>query len=188
MCCRWCIGVVVADLRLMLADTGVRLKRELIQLKIRVLVFVWRDHNRVCIPVLFLLVCITISQLYCLFSFWGEPGLWQLLLVTFYIVAVILSHTHLSVCSVMLTLRAFPRATPPLLPIPFPSRLCLDNMKIQNIISKTQRHSQVGEKSSVSIALHYRPFVLRLLIMLNVVTYICDRVRGNRVFVGKIEF
>ena len=47
MCCRWCVGVVVADLRLMLADTGVRQKRELIQLKIRVLVFVWRDHNSV---------------------------------------------------------------------------------------------------------------------------------------------
>ena len=41
------------------------------------------------------------------------------------IVAVILSHTHLSVCSVMLTLRASPKATPPLTPITFPSRLCL---------------------------------------------------------------
>ena len=30
------------------------------------------------------------------------------------IVAVILSQTHLSVCSVMLTLRASPKATPPL--------------------------------------------------------------------------
>ena len=39
------------------------------------------------------------------------------------IVAVIPSHTHLSVCSVLLTLRTSPRATPPLPPIPFPSRL-----------------------------------------------------------------
>ena len=41
------------------------------------------------------------------------------------IVAVIPSHTHFSICSVLLTLRASPRATPPLPPIPFPSRLCL---------------------------------------------------------------
>ena len=46
------------------------------------------------------------------------------------IVAVILSHTHLSVCSVMLTLRASPKATPPLSLISFLLRLCLDNMKI----------------------------------------------------------
>ena len=37
--------------------------------------------------------------------------------------AVILSHTHLSVCSVMLTLRASPSATPPSTSILFPSRL-----------------------------------------------------------------
>ena len=39
------------------------------------------------------------------------------------IVAVILSHTHLSVCSALLTLRASPSATHPLSPIPFISRL-----------------------------------------------------------------
>ena len=44
-----------------------------------------------------------------------------------YIVVVILSHAHLSVCSVMLILRAFPRATPPLSPIEFLLRLCLDH-------------------------------------------------------------
>ena len=48
--------------------------------------------------------------------------------------AVNLSHTHLSVCSVLLSLRACPRATAPLSPIPFLLRLCLDNMKIQNFI------------------------------------------------------
>ena len=42
--------------------------------------------------------------------------------------AVIISHIHLNVCSAMLTLRAFPRATPPLLLIPL-SRLCIDNTK-----------------------------------------------------------
>ena len=46
------------------------------------------------------------------------------------IVAVILSHTHLSVCSVMLTLRASPRATLLLPPITFLSRLHIDNMKV----------------------------------------------------------
>ena len=44
-----------------------------------------------------------------------------------YIVVVILSHTHLSVCSDLLTLRAFPRATPPSSPTKFLSRLCLDH-------------------------------------------------------------
>ena len=52
-----------------------------------------------------------------------------------YIVAVILSHTHISICSVLLTLRASPRATPPSSSIPILSRLCLDNMKTQNLIS-----------------------------------------------------
>ena len=46
------------------------------------------------------------------------------------IVAVILSHTHLSVCSVLLTLRVSPKTTPPLSPILFLQRLCLNNMKI----------------------------------------------------------
>ena len=50
------------------------------------------------------------------------------------IVAVILSHTDLSVCSVMLTLRASPKASPPLFLIKFPSRLCLDNIRIINFI------------------------------------------------------
>ena len=54
------------------------------------------------------------------------------------IVAVILSHTHLSVCSVMLTLRASPKATHPLSPILFLKRLCLNNMKILILFSKTQ--------------------------------------------------
>ena len=51
------------------------------------------------------------------------------------IVAVILSHTHFSLCSVLLTLRASPRATHPLSLIPFPSRLRLDNVKIYEILS-----------------------------------------------------
>ena len=45
---------------------------------------------------------------------------------------IIPSHTHLSVCNVMLTLRASPRATPPLSLIPFPSRLCLSNINEKN--------------------------------------------------------
>ena len=46
-----------------------------------------------------------------------------------------LSHTHLSVCSVLLTLRASPKATLPLSPITFPSRLFLsNNMKKINFI------------------------------------------------------
>ena len=48
---------------------------------------------------------------------------------------VILSHTHLSVCSDLLTLRASPRAIPPLSLIPFQLRLCLNNIKIYKILS-----------------------------------------------------
>ena len=55
------------------------------------------------------------------------------------IVAVILSHTHLSVCSVLLTLRASPRATLPLPLIPFLLRLCLNNIKIYEMLSSENR-------------------------------------------------
>ena len=54
-----------------------------------------------------------------------------------YIVLVILSHTHLNVCSVMFTSRASPRVTPPASPIVFPSRLCLDN-RYNFILQNTQ--------------------------------------------------
>ena len=59
--------------------------------------------------------------------------------------AIILSHTHLSVCSVMLTLRASPKATPPLSLIKFPSRLCLDNIKIKKLLS-SETHSRTKYK------------------------------------------
>ena len=76
------------------------------------------------------------------------------------IVAVILSHTHLSVCSVMLTLRASPRATPPSSPIPFISRLCLDNVKIQNFIPTIMYRSA---RDNVRSSDNFRPI------------YACDR-------------
>ena len=62
------------------------------------------------------------------------------------IVAVILSHTHLSVCSVMLTLRASPKTTLPLSPIPFLSRLCLDNIKIIHLSSETYSRTKYKDK------------------------------------------
>ena len=61
------------------------------------------------------------------------------------IVAVVLSQTHLSVCSVLLTLRASPKATPPSFPIKFPSRLCLDNIKIKKPLS-SETHSRTKYK------------------------------------------